>query len=133
MNKHVAQDKKRVPIWRYLVKFLLLPITLYVILGTTLFFLFRKVDTLSQWLRDRFQLPALGSLTPTESKKESIWLTVFWPIETPFIAVQSLLVLIYALIATILRLIYDALAFILKSIKRQIEDVRGDTAKVLDR
>lgn len=97
---------------RKLVLYVFFPVTAYLFVGTALFFLLSKTDQLSEKCGNLSEFPGLEFYKATDWHTESVWLTIFFPIVWPLIAVWVLLVFIYAVVAFLLRAIYEILIHI---------------------
>jgi hypothetical protein len=85
------------------------PITAYLFIGTSLFFLVTKLDELAEILGNYSEFPGLEDYSSNDWHDVSIWLTVFFPITWPVIFIWISCVLLYSLVAAMLRLIYEFL------------------------
>lgn len=119
------ENKRRVPIVFY-------PITSYLFLGTTLFFALYKIERIIAALGYYSAFPGIATFSPRDWHDENILLTASFPITWPLIFIWVTLLLLYAIIASTLRSIYNTLHFIVKSISSFLDTSRSQMTDSID-
>ena len=85
------------------------PLTIYILLGTTLLSLVYKVEQLAKWLSGYSILSSevRHDFEPIEWHMKSIWLTIAFPAVGIYLGIAATLLLVGAFLDAVLRLIYD--------------------------
>jgi hypothetical protein len=90
------------------------PVTAYLFIGTSLFFVLTLLDALTETLGNYSEFPGLKSYSSNSWYDRNIWLTIFFPLTWPVLLIWTLCLLIYSVLAALLMFIYKLLRKIWK-------------------
>jgi hypothetical protein len=107
---------------RYLL-ILFFPVTIYLFVGTLLLFLLFKFEQIIEVFADYSQWPGIDSYIPTEWHSKNIWLSILFPIVWPTLFIWDLLVFIYAIFASLVNFISDAITYIWKQLVKAMRAI----------
>lgn len=83
------------------------PVTAYMFVGSTLFFILHKFEGITERLGRYSQTEMFAEFEAPAWHNENVWLTVFFPITWPCLVFWAIGLFVVALILAILRLIYN--------------------------
>jgi len=95
--------------WKLVVFF---PITLYIFIGTILLALLSGLDALIERLGNYSRFPGLEVYDATQWHKESKRTTALFPLICPFLLLWLVGVFLYAVLAAVLRMVYETIVLI---------------------
>jgi hypothetical protein len=85
------------------------PVTAYLFIGTSLFFILTLIDALAEALGHYSEFPGLKDYSSTSWYDRNIWLTIFFPLTWSVLFIWIGCVLLCSAIAALLMFIYRAL------------------------
>ncbi len=114
------------------IPIILFPVTLYLFIGTSLFYILHKMEQLISVLGYYSNFPGIETYSPRDWHDISILLTASFPVTWPLILVWTILVLLYSIIASFLRIIHKAVVSISSLISGLSDNIRNWTIDSID-